>query len=186
MSKILVIKSAITGENSYSNKYVAEVVGKVKKSGDIVIVRDLARIDVGTLQNEHLIALSEPTSAVSKKFDAIINELKDSDIIVIGAPMYNFNISGLLKNYLDAVTLANKTFKYNNEGVPEGLIKGKKAYIVSTRGGAHKEEGRTFQEDYLKCHLGFIGITDVTFIFIEGIATGKTEKELNDQFLSQI
>lgn len=186
MSNILVIKSAITGDNSVSNKYVSELVGKIKEPNDIITLRDLAKNDVGTLNYEHLGALTDPTSAVSKKFDAIINEIKNSDTIIIGAPMYNFNISGVLKNYLDAITLVGKTFKYNENGVPEGLLKGKKVYVVSSRGGQHKDTDRTFQEDYLRCHLGFLGLTDITFIFIEGVAMGLNTEELDKQFLSQI
>lgn len=186
MNRILVIKSAITGENSVSNNYINELVDKIKEPGDTIISRDLAKNDVGTLNNEHLVALSNPMSAVSKKFDSIIEEIKNSDTIVIGAPMYNFNISGVLKNYLDAITLAGKTFKYNENGVPEGLLKGKKVYVVSSRGGQHKDTDRTFQEDYLRCHLGFLGLTDITFIFIEGVAMGLDKTELDEQFLNQV
>ena len=186
MSKILVIKSAITGDSSISNKYVAELVGKIRKSGDQVIVRDLSKNTIETLKGEHLEALKDPNSATSKKFDALIEEIKNSDIIVIGAPMYNLNISGVLKNYLDAITIINKTFRFTNEGTVEGLIKNKKVYVVTTRGGIHKDQGRTFLEDYLSCHLAYMGMTDVDFIFIEGIGMGLDNEQLNRQFLEQL
>lgn len=186
MKNILVIKSAITGGNSVSNKYVGELLSKIKDKDDEVTVRDLAKNDVGTLNNEHLLGLSDETSAVSKKFNSIIDEIKNNDIIIIGAPMYNFTISGVLKNYLDAITLVNKTFRYSESGTPEGLLKNKKVYVVSSRGGFHKDSDRTFQEDYLRCHLGFLGLTDVTFLFIEGTAMGITKEDMDKQFLDQL
>lgn len=183
--KILVIKSAITGEKSISNKYVAELVGLILKNNDTVTLRDLSKNDVGTLNSSHLQALIDPNSATSKKFDSLIDELKNCDVLVIGAPMYNLNISGLLKNYLDAITINNKTFKFNSDGTLEGLVKNKKAYIVTSRGGFHTKEGRTFQEYYLRCHLNYLGITDIQFIFLEGVGTGLTNEQIEADFRKQ-
>ncbi len=102
--------------------------------------------------------------------DELIAELQAHDVIVINAPMYNFNIPTQLKNYFDRVARAGVTFRYTEQG-PEGLVKGKRVVVVSSRGGIHKDTPSDCAP-YLKLFLGFIGITDVNFVFAEGIAYG--------------
>ena len=103
--------------------------------------------------------------------NALIDELQAHDVIVIAAPMYNFNIPTQLKNYFDLVARAGVTFRYTEAG-PEGLVKGKRAVILSSRGGIHKDTPSDLLTPYVKLFLGFIGITDVEFVFAEGIAYG--------------
>ena len=108
--------------------------------------------------------------------DELINELKAHDVVVIAAPMYNFNIPTQLKNYFDLVARAGVTFRYTAEG-PEGLVKGKRAIVVSSRGGIHKDTPTDLLVPYVKLFLGFIGITDVNFVFAEGVAYGPEVAE---------
>lgn len=184
--KILQIKSSILGENSASSKYTTKLVEQLKKAGDTVVVRDVATKPVTQLSGAVLGELQDPTSLVSREHNTLIAELKSADVVVIAAPMYNFSIPATLKNYLDAITKAGVTFKYNEQGQPVGLIGNKKVYVVITRGGKYKESGLTFQEDYLKMNLGFIGLTDVQFVFVEGLAMGTPAEQLEASFNSQV
>jgi FMN-dependent NADH-azoreductase len=104
--------------------------------------------------------------------DALIEELENADTIVIASPMYNFSISSNLKAWIDHVTRAGRTFRYTEEGRPEGLLKNKKVVVVTGRGGIYSEGALSpfdFQEPYLRTILGFIGLTDLTFIHVEGL-----------------
>jgi FMN-dependent NADH-azoreductase len=105
--------------------------------------------------------------------DALIDDLRAADIIVIGAPMYNFAISSLLKGWIDQIVRIGKTFSYGAQG-PQGLLENKKLIIVTARGGAYEKgtpgEKFDFQEPYLRHIFGFIGLSDVTFIHAENQA----------------
>lgn len=103
--------------------------------------------------------------------DALIAEIQSADTIVIGAPMYNFGISAQLKNWVDAISRAGVTFRYGQHG-PEGLLTGKKVFVVLTRGGMYKNTPNDTQMPYLKSFFGFLGMTDISFIYAEGLAMG--------------
>ena len=106
----------------------------------------------------------------------VIEELLAADTLVIGSPMHNFSITSGLKTWIDHVARVGRTFQYTATG-PEGLVKGKRAYVISARGGNYAEgspaAGYNHQDTYLKTVLGFIGITDVVFINAEGVASGE-------------
>ncbi len=184
--KILQIKSSILGENSTSSKYTTKLVEQLKKVGDVVVVRDVAEKPVTQLSGKVLGELQDPTSLVSREHNTLIAELQSADVVVIAAPMYNFSVPATLKNYFDAITKAGVTFKYNEQGQPVGLITNKKVYVLITRGGKYKENGLTFQEDYLKVSLGFIGLSDVKFIFVEGLAMGIPPEQIEANFKAQL
>jgi FMN-dependent NADH-azoreductase len=95
--------------------------------------------------------------------DTLIEELEQADIIVLGVPMYNFAIPAALKAWIDLIARAKRTFRYTADG-PEGLLKGKKAYVVMTSGGVPAESPVDFVTSYMRHVLGFVGITDVTFV----------------------
>ncbi len=156
MSKVLVLKSSILAGYSQSNQlsdYFVEQ-WREKHSADEITVRDLAANPIPVLDGE------------------LVGALRPSDaVIVIAAPMYNFNISTQLKNYFDLVARAGVTFRYTENG-PEGLVTGKKAIVITSRGGIHKDGPTDLVTPYLSTFLGFIGITDVKFVFAEGIAYG--------------
>ncbi len=184
--KLLQIKSSILGQNSASSKYTDKLVAQLVKAGDEVMVRDVAVNTVTQLSGEVLGQLANSESQVAKEHATLIDEINSVDTVVIAAPMYNFAIPATLKNYFDAITKSGVTFKYNEQGQPVGLLKDKKVYVVISRGGKYKENGMTFQEDYLKIQLGFIGLTDVKFIFVEGLAIGLPSEEIDESFNSQL
>lgn len=180
MSKVLVLKSSILAGYSQSNQlsdYFVEQ-WREKHSADEITVRDLAANPIPVLDGELVGALRPSDAPLTPRqqealalSDELIAELKAHDVIVIAAPMYNFNISTQLKNYFDLVARAGVTFRYTENG-PEGLVTGKKAIVITSRGGIHKDGPTDLVTPYLSTVLGFIGITDVKFVFAEGIAYG--------------
>ncbi|MDB5756261.1 MAG: FMN-dependent NADH-azoreductase, partial [Massilia sp.] len=107
--------------------------------------------------------------------DALVDELLAADVIVIGAPMYNFSVSSTLKAWIDHVARAGRTFEYGATG-PVGLVTGKKVFIVTAAGGVYSEgpsQAYDFLGTYLRSVLGFIGMTDITFVRAEGLAMGE-------------
>ena len=180
MSKVLVLKSSILANYSQSNVLADYFVEQWRQqhNDDQTQVRDLAADPIPVLDGE-LVGALRPSDAplTPRQQDALdlsntlIEELKASDVIVIAAPMYNFNISTQLKNYFDLVARAGVTFRYTEAG-PEGLLKGKKVYVLTSRGGIHKDTDTDLVTPYLRVFLGFIGLTDVEFVFEEGIAYG--------------
>ena len=102
---------------------------------------------------------------------ALIAELQAHDAIVLGVPMYNFGVSTQLKNWIDAVARAGVTFKYTETG-PVGLVQGKTVYVALARGGIYRDTPNDSQTPYLKSVLGFLGMSDVRFVFAEGLNMG--------------
>lgn len=111
-----------------------------------------------------------------EKDNALIAQVQAADILVLGVPMYNFGISTQLKNWIDAIAKAGVTFRYTESG-PEGLIKGKKVYVALARGGIYRDTPNDTQVPYLKMVLGFLGMTDIEFIYGEGFALGAESVE---------
>ena len=108
--------------------------------------------------------------------DALIEELRQADVIVLGLPMYNFGVPSSLKAYFDHIARAGVTFRYTEKG-PEGLLKGKKAYVFATRGGLYAGTPSDTQTTFVRDFLRFIGIDDVEFVYAEGLAMGDAPKE---------
>ncbi|MCH1919518.1 FMN-dependent NADH-azoreductase [Shewanella sp. A3A] len=174
MSKVLLLKPSILGEYSQSGKLLDYLAASWKEQGAAIAVRDVAAEPLPILDGElagglrggdNLSPRQQEALALS---DKLIQELKDNDTIVIGAPMYNFTIPAQLKTWIDLVARAGVTFRYTAAGA-EGLMTGKKAVIVATFGGFHKETAHDFVVPYLKTFLGFIGITDVEVVYAEGL-----------------
>ncbi|PWC22380.1 FMN-dependent NADH-azoreductase [Brenneria roseae subsp. roseae] len=180
MSKVLILKSSILADFSQSSQladyFSAE--WQAAHPADSITVRDLAAQPIPVLDGE-LVGVLRPSDApltprqqeALTLSDALIAELQAHDVIVIAAPMYNFNIPTQLKNYFDLIARAGVTFRYTEQG-PEGLVKGKRAIVLTSRGGIHKGTPTDLLEPYLRVFLGFIGITDLEFVFAEGIAYG--------------
>jgi len=180
MSKVLVLKSSILADNSQSNQLADYAVSQFQaaNSNAQVTVRDLAANPIPVLDGELVGALRPSGATLSARqeealalSDALIAELQAHDVIVITAPMYNFNIPTQLKNYFDLVARAGVTFKYTEKG-PEGLVTGKRVVVLTSRGGIHKETPSDLVAPYLKLFLGFLGMKDVEVIFAEGMAYG--------------
>jgi len=178
MSKVLVLKSSILAGYSQSSQLADFYAEQAKAQGKEVTVRDLAANPIPVLDGELVGAMRPSESPLSARqqdalnlSDELIAELQAHDEVVIAAPMYNFNIPTQLKNYFDLIARAGVTFRYTEAG-PEGLVTGKKAVVISSRGGIHKDTPSDLLTPYVKLFLGFIGITDVEFVFAEGIAYG--------------
>ncbi|GAL16928.1 FMN-dependent NADH-azoreductase [Vibrio sp. SCSIO 43140] len=174
MSNTLVLKSSILGDYSQSNQIIEQAIeGKSN-----VTIRDLAAEPVPVLDMAVATALrstgddlSDELKAIVKLSDELIAELQNAEKVVIAAPMYNFMIPTQLKNYFDLIARAGVTFKYTETG-PVGLIKDKKVVVVTTRGGIHKDTPRDSMHDYLATILGFLGMTDVEFVYAEALNMG--------------
>ena len=166
--KLLHLDSSILGANSVSRALSADIVAREKAlhPGLQVTYRDLAADTELHLSGSHLAGLAG---------NPYLDEVFAADIIVIGAPMYNFTVPSQLKAWIDRVLVAGKTFRYGDKGA-EGLVAGKKVFIASSRGNIYSPEspaaGLEHHESYLKTVLGFIGLTDVTIVRAEGIAFG--------------
>lgn len=178
MSKVLVLKSSILAGYSQSSQLADFYVEQAKAQGKEVTVRDLAANPIPVLDGELVGAMRPSETPLSPRqqealdlSDELIAELQAHDEVVVAAPMYNFNIPTQLKNYFDLIARAGVTFRYTEAG-PEGLVKGKTAVVISSRGGIHKDTPTDLLTPYVKLFLGFIGITDVEFVFAEGIAYG--------------
>lgn len=190
MSKVLVLKSSILAGYSQSNQLVDHFVEEWKAAhgSDELTIRDLAANPVPVLDGELVGAMRPSDTPLTPRqqealdlSDELITEINAHDTIVIAAPMYNFNIPTQLKNYFDLIARAGVTFRYTSNG-PEGLITGKKVVVISSRGGIHKDTPSDLLTPYLKLFLGFLGMTDVKFVFAEGIAYGPevATKAAND------
>lgn len=143
-----------------------------------VLVRDLAADPVPHLDGERFSAfLSKPgersvaQQAVVDYSDALIEELKAADVVVLGLPLYNFGVPSTLKAYFDHIARAGVTFRYAAQG-PEGLLRGKKAYVMATRGGHYAGTPLDTQTAFIRNFLAFIGIADVEFVYAEDLALG--------------
>ncbi|EGQ7871855.1 FMN-dependent NADH-azoreductase [Vibrio parahaemolyticus] len=175
MSRVLALKSSILGDYSQSNKLVEDFIKNVDQ--DKLTVRDLAANPLPVLDFAVATALratedlSQEQQSVVDLSDTLIEEVKAADTLVIAAPMYNFTIPTQLKNWIDLIARAGVTFKYTEKGV-QGLIEGKKAIVVTTRGGIHKDSPTDNVTPYLRTVLGFVGITDVEFVYAEALNMG--------------
>ncbi|QYJ75155.1 FMN-dependent NADH-azoreductase [Shewanella sp. FJAT-52076] len=182
MSKVLVLKSSILGDFSQSGRLIDEWVAARRASGDTVTVRDLAAQPLPVLDGEIAFGLRGGESLSPRQqealalSDALIDELKAHDQLVVAAPMYNFSIPTQLKNWIDLVARAGVTFTYTAEG-PQGLVQGKQAMLITTRGGVHKGSGSDHVVPYLKTVLGFIGITEVDTVYAEALNMGPEAAE---------
>lgn len=167
-------------QGSVSTRLANELTAGLRaaNAGASLVVRDLALNPVPALDEATLGALFTPATARTPEQaarvalnDELIAELLAADVIVIGVPMINFNISAQLKNWIDAVARAGTTFKYTEAG-PVGLVTGKKVYVVSARGGIHRDQPTDQVVPYLRTVLGFLGMTDIDFVYAEGLNMG--------------
>ena len=187
--KLLHVDSSILGAGSVSRMLSAEVADKLVRSipGLEVTYRDLAADPIPHLSGEYLAALGmapeqhgpalQHDLAVS---GTVLDEFLAADVVVIGAPMYNFTISSQLKSWIDRLAVAGKTFRYTEKGV-EGLAGNKRVIIASSRGGFYGEGSPLavidHQEPYLRAVFGFFGVTDIQYVRAEGVATGNDQRE---------
>ena len=189
MSNVLIIESSARQQGSFSRQLTRQFISQwqAARPADQVTVRDLALNPVPHLDANLLGGWMKPEAQRSadeqaslKRSDELTDEVLGADVLVLAAPMYNFAIPSTLKAWLDHVLRAGVTFKYTETG-PQGLLTGKKAYVLTARGGLYAGSTSDHQEPYLRQVMAFIGIHDVTFIHAEGLNLGGDfqEKGLN-------
>jgi FMN-dependent NADH-azoreductase len=182
---LLQVNASLFSGAGQSTRLADEFVAGWKKRnpGATVIVRDFAKEPVPHLTAERFQAfLTKPEDRTANQraeagvSDALIAELKRADVVVLAVPMYNFDVPSTLKAYFDHIGRAGETFRYTEKG-PVGLLNGKKVYVFATRGGFYAGTAADTQSAYLRNFLGLIGITDVEFVYAEGIAVGEAAKQ---------
>jgi len=187
MANILIVDSAATGEASVSRKLTRALADTLQRRDPAarIVHRDVGAAPIPHLTEATVPAIragivetpeAERALALS---DELVAELQDADVIVIGAPMYNFGMPSTLKAWFDHVLRARVTFRYTEAG-PEGLLKGKKAVVIEARAGLYSEgpaAAMDSQEPHLRTLLGFMGIDDVVFVRAEKLAFGPEAAE---------
>lgn len=181
MSNILFVTSSARRSASYSNQIALALLERLKSAtpGSALAVRDLANDPLPHIDDEFVAATRGPggpqtdvQKAIAERSDALIDELIAADTVVIAAPMINFSIPSNLKSWIDYVARAGRTFSYSESG-PKGLVTGKRVFLVVARGGVYSDKRQfDFQLPYLLHVLGFLGMTDVEVIDVEGTAFG--------------
>lgn len=186
--KLLHVDSSILGPGSVSRHLSASIVTQQQAlhPGIEIVRRDLATDPVDHLSGLHLAAAqgavpeAEPLQRDLAAGQAALDEFLDADVIVVGAPMYNFGIPSQLKAWIDRLAVAGKTFRYGANGA-EGLAGGKTVIVASSRGGFYGADTQAafldHQETYLRGVFGFFGITDISFIRAEGVAMGESARQ---------
>ncbi len=185
MKKVLVLNSSLNGEQGNSTKLSQQFVEQLANNQQIsVTTRDLSDNAIAHLTQTEMAAWmtdanerSDEQKALAAISDDLIAELNDNELIVIGIPMYNFGIPSTFKAWIDRIARAGITFKYTEQG-PVGLIANKKVVVLAARGGLYQGTDMDTQTKYLKDVLGFVGMTDVDFIYAEGLAMPGAEKSL--------
>lgn len=191
MKRILHLISSPRGEESFSIKLANAVIQKLQHQypDSSVEVLNLIENNIPHLDTAHLRSFFTPLEQLTAEdkdairySDAAISQLMAADILVIGAPLYNFGIHSSLKAWIDHIARAGKTFTYSEQGA-EGLVKGKKIYVAMSSGAVYSEgpyQAYDFVSTYLKSVLGFLGMTDLTLFRVEGVnIPGLKEQALN-------
>ncbi|WP_151447844.1 FMN-dependent NADH-azoreductase [Lacisediminimonas profundi] len=182
---ILQVNSSARTDGSQSTRLAGVLTERLveQNPGAKVTLRDLAQNPHPALDEQALGALFTPVDARTPEQarrvaqdDALIGEIQSADVVVLGVPMYNFGVSTQLKNWIDAISRAKVTFQYTANG-PEGLLKGKTVYVVLTRGGVYRNTPADSQVPYLKTVFAFLGMTDVRFVYAEGLAMGAEAEQ---------
>lgn len=194
MKTVLSINSSILGDNSQSRKLSNQLLERIREANPQIkiIERDLAKNALPHLNGEQFSAFITPPEQrtdmqkdLARQSDDLVKEISDADTVVLALPMYNFGIPSQLKSYFDNLARAGMTFKYTATG-PVGLLTGKKAIILATRGGFYFGTDKDTQTKYVKDFLSFIGITDVEFIYAEGLAISPEQKTESLEKASEI
>jgi FMN-dependent NADH-azoreductase len=178
--KILQVNASARTAGANSTRLADAVTAhlRLKNRDATVEIRDLSANPHPVLDETALAALFTPAgertaeqAARVAQDDALIAQVQSAEVVVLGVPMYNFGVPVQLKSWIDAIARAGVTFRYTASG-PEGLLRGKKVYVALARGGLYRDTPADSQVPYLKSVLGFLGLTDVEFIYAEGLAMG--------------
>jgi FMN-dependent NADH-azoreductase len=180
MQNVLVINSSISGENGNSSKLTHRFLAKLEAQQPKlqVVERHLSDMHIGHISTAEMQAWTTDKEqrtpeqvALAALSDSFIAELQHADTIILGMPMYNFGVPSTFKAWIDRVARAGVTFQYTATG-PVGLLKDKKVFVLAARGGMYAGTAKDTQTNYLRDVLSFLGITDVEFVYAEGLAMG--------------
>lgn len=196
MTRTLILDSAVTGDASVSRRLTAAFADglRARDPRTKIVTRDLGANPVPHLLPETVAGIRATATTAAEKAalamsDELVDELREIDLLVIGAPMYNFGIASGLKTWFDHILRAGVTFRYTENG-PEGLLPVKKAIVIETRGGLYSEGpavAMDSQEPHLRTLLGFMGITDVVFVRAEKLGFGpEAVQEAVDNALAEL
>jgi FMN-dependent NADH-azoreductase len=172
---VLHVDSSILGEASASRALSGEIVRRLTSQADLqVTYLDLA---AQPLPHYSAASLAPGGGAEGARDAALLAAFLHADVIVIGAPLYNFGLPSQLKAWIDRIVIKGKTFRYSAQG-PQGLAGGKRVIVAITRGGVYAPgAGSEFAESYLKFLFNFLGITDLTFVRAEGLNVSPENRE---------
>ncbi len=182
---ILQINSSARRDASHSTRLADRLVRRVREADPeaTLTVRDLSATPHPVLDEAALGALftsagqrTPDQAARVAQDDALIAEIQDADVVVLGVPMYNFGVPTQFKNWIDAISRSGVTFRYTADG-PEGLLKGKTVYVALARGGRYRDTPADSQVPYLSTVLRFLGMEDVRFVYAEGLAMGPEAEQ---------
>jgi FMN-dependent NADH-azoreductase len=174
--KLLHLDASALGSHSVSRGLTAAIASELTRSnpGTDVIYHDLVANPL-----PHWTPVADANDPAAVLGSQMLEEFLAADVVVIGAPMYNFSVPSQLKAWIDRISIAGKTFQYTANG-PEGLAGGKRVIIASSRGGIYTEgsaaQAFDFQETYLRAVFGFLGVTDIEFVRAEGVAISDDHK----------
>ena len=194
MNNVLCLNCSIQGDSSQSRQLSNKLLERIKKtySSVKIVSRDLVKDSLPHLNGAQFNAFITPPEqrtseqkVLASQSDALIKEISDADTVVLALPMYNFGIPSQLKSYFDNLARAGMTFKYTATG-PVGLLTGKKAVVLATRGGLYFGTDKDTQTKYVRDFLSFIGITDVEFIYAEGLAISSEQKAMSLELANDI
>lgn len=184
MKTLLQLNTSLFSSGGQSSQLADQFVGawQARNPAARVIVRDLASQPLPHLDAERFLAFAARADdrtaqqqALVAASDALIEEIRQAGVVVLGLPMYNFGVPSTLKAYFDHIARAGVTFRYTASG-PEGLLRGKKAYVFAARGGLYAGTPRDSQTAHVRDFLAFIGISDVDFVYAEGLNMGEPSK----------
>jgi len=173
--KLLHLDASSLGQHSVSRELTAAIVTQLSQEHTAL---DVTYRDLTANPLPHWSPVVDAQSDAAKAGEVVMDEFQAADIVVIGAPMYNFSIPSQLKAWIDRIAVAGKTFSYTENG-PKGLVEGKRVIIASSRGGIYSAgpaAGLDFQETYLRTVLGFLGITNIEFVRAEGVNMSADHK----------
>ena len=186
--KVLHVDASILGDSSVSRQLSAAIIERLRATHPDIAVTyyDLGAEPIGHLTGAHLAAATGAfAESASLQRDVArgqqaLEDFLGADLVVVGAPMYNFSVSSQLKAWIDRLAVAGKTFRYGPNGV-QGLAGGKKVIVASSRGGFYGPDTPTafldHQETYLRGIFGFFGITDITFVRAEGVNVSAEQRK---------
>ncbi|MDX1655191.1 MAG: NAD(P)H-dependent oxidoreductase [Candidatus Competibacteraceae bacterium] len=185
MTTLLQINSSLFAEQGASSQLADTFVDQYHQSHPHtrLIRRDLGTEPLPHLDAQRITAIMTPPDQrtaeqqnIAAQADQLIREVQQADILVLGVPMYNFSVPSTLKAWFDHIARAGVTFRYTQDG-PEGLLKGKRAYVFTTRGGLHQGQASDSQTPFVATFLNFLGIEDIEFVYAEGLNMGQEHKQ---------